>query len=79
MHAGILRRADVANVFLVATNAGPVELYPALAVHPDVTAAELDVRFPDGADYIVVPAMRRDDDPAALRWIRSSSSRAPLR
>ena len=32
MPTGILRRADVADVYLVASQAGPVRLYPALQV-----------------------------------------------
>jgi putative intracellular protease/amidase len=75
MPTGILRRADVADVLLVATGAGPVKLYPALTVEPDTTAAEFDTRHPDGADYVIVPAMIRDDDPAALQWIRGQASK----
>jgi putative intracellular protease/amidase len=72
---GILRRADVADVLLVATNPGPVKLYPALTVQPDTTVAEFDVRYPDGADYVIVPAMTPDDDAAALRWIKSQAAK----
>lgn len=75
MPTGILRRADVADVLLVATGPGPVKLYPALTVEPDVTVAEFDTRHPDGADYVIVPAMIRDDDPAALQWIKGQSAK----
>lgn len=75
MPYGILRRADVAEVVAVATGPGPVELYPALTVEPDVTVAEFDRQHPDGADYVIVPAMSRDDDPAALEWIRSQAEK----
>jgi putative intracellular protease/amidase len=75
MPTGILRRADVADVLLVATGPGPVKLYPALTVEPDATVAEFDTRHPDGADYVIVPAMIRDDDPAALQWIKSQSAK----
>lgn len=66
MPTGILRRADVADVYLVATQAGPVQLYPALQVEPDATIAAFDAAHPDGADYVIVPAMSRDDDPAVM-------------
>lgn len=72
---GILRRADVADVMMVSTNPGPVTLFPALTVEPDATVAAFDARYPDGADYVVVPAMSRDDDPAALEWIRSQAAK----
>src|SRR5690606_7367549 len=62
-------------VMLLATEPGPVRLYPALTVEPDATIAEFDARYPDGADYVIVPAMSRDDDPAALRWIQAQSAK----
>jgi putative intracellular protease/amidase len=78
MPYGILRRSDVADVVLLATGPGPVQLYPALRVEPQATVAEFDARHPDGADYVVVPAMSRDDDPAALAWIRSQAAKRAL-
>ncbi len=75
MPYGILRRADVADVLTVATEPGPVTLYPALTVVPDATIAEFDARHPDGADYVIVPAMKRDDDPSALQWIKGQAAR----
>jgi transcriptional regulator GlxA family with amidase domain len=75
MPCGILRRADVAEVVALATEEGPVRLYPALRVAPDATTAGFDARHPDGADYVVVPAMSRDDDPTALAWIRRQAAK----
>lgn len=72
---GILRRADVADVMMLATRPGPVQLYPALKVEPDATITEFDANHPDGADYVIVPAMSRDDDPAALAWLRSQAEK----
>jgi hypothetical protein len=66
MPYGILRRADVANVMMLATRAGPVTLFPVLTVEPHATIAEFDAQHPDGADYVIVPAMSRDDDPAVV-------------
>lgn len=75
MPAGILRRADVADVVMLATGPGSVQLYPALKAEPDATIAEFDAAHPEGADYVIVPAMSRDDDPAALAWIRSQAEK----
>ena len=69
MPTGILRRADVADVVMLATGEGPVQLFPALRVLADATLAEFDRAHPEGADYVIVPAMSRDDDPAALGWL----------
>jgi transcriptional regulator GlxA family with amidase domain len=78
MPYGILRRADVADVVAVATDRGPVTLFPALKVAPDMTVAEFNERHPDGADYVIVPAMSRDDDAAALHWIRTQAAKGAL-
>ena len=75
MPYGILRRADVADVVALATGPGPVKLYPALTVEPQATVAEFDAQHPEGADYVIVPAMSRDDDPAVLEWLRSQAAK----
>jgi putative intracellular protease/amidase len=78
MPYGILRRADVADVVALATQPGPVTLYPALRVEAQATTAEFDARHPQGADYVIVPAMSRDDDPAALAWIGSQAAKGAI-
>lgn len=75
---GILKRADVADVVLLATAPGPVSLYPALKVEPHSTVGQFDATYPEGADYVIVPAMSRDDDPAALQWIRSQAAKGAV-
>lgn len=78
MPYGILRRADVADVLALATQPGPVQLHPALRVEPDATTAAFDARHPEGADYVIVPAMMRDDDPDVLKWIRDQSAKGAI-
>lgn len=78
MPYGVLKRADVADVVTLATRPGPMTLFPALKVEPQATIAEFDARHPDGADYVIVPAMSRDDDPEALQWIRSQSGKGAI-
>jgi putative intracellular protease/amidase len=75
MPYGILRRAEIAEVVALSTEPGPVTLYPALKVEPQATVAEFDTRHPEGADYVIVPAMHRDDDPAALRWLKGQAAK----
>jgi putative intracellular protease/amidase len=74
MPYGVLRRSGVADVVLLATKPGPVKLYPALTVEPHATVAEFDAQHPEGADFVIVPAMSRDDDPAVLEWLGSQVS-----
>jgi len=78
MPYGILTRADVADVVALATRPGPMTLFPTLKVEPQATIAEFDAQHPDGADYVIVPAMTRDDDPEALQWIRSQSAKKAI-
>jgi putative intracellular protease/amidase len=78
MPYGILKRADVADVVTLATAAGPMTLFPALKVEPQATIAAFDAQHPDGADYVIVPAMSRDDDPEALQWIRNQSAKGAI-
>jgi putative intracellular protease/amidase len=75
MPYGVLRRSDVADVMLLATHRGVVKLFPALTVEPDATAAEFDAQHPGGADYVIVPAMSRDDDPAVVAWIKAQAGK----
>jgi putative intracellular protease/amidase len=78
MPYGILRRADVADVVALATEPGPVTLYPALRVVPDMTVADFDARHPEGADYVIVPQMSRADDPAVLHWIQHQVAKGAI-
>ncbi|KYG20200.1 transcriptional regulator [Bradyrhizobium sp. AT1] len=78
MPYGILARADVADVLALATQPGPVTLYPALKVQPHATTAEFDAAHPDGADYVIVPAMSREDDTLALQWIKSQAGKGAI-
>lgn len=78
MPYGVLKRADVADVTMLAMEPGPVKLFPALQVEPDATASQFDARHPQGADYVIVPAMSRDDDPGVVQWIRSQASKGAI-
>lgn len=70
---GILRRADIGEVLSVATRSGPMTMRPALHLQPQESIDEFDARYPEGADYVVVPAVSRRDDPVLLGWIREQA------
>lgn len=57
---------------------GILTLFPVLKVEPDATVAAFDAEHPDGADYVIVPAMSRDDDPAVLKWINSQAAKGAI-
>lgn len=67
---GVLKEADVADVTVVAERDERVRLYPAsLSVDPEETFAAFDQRVPEGADYVIIPAMDPGTDPALIAWI----------
>lgn len=67
---GILAGSGVAEVWALATQPGPIRMFPApLKVEPQATTSAFDSRFPDGADYVIVPAVHRDDDPTLIAWV----------
>ena len=75
---GVLQRANVAEVTVVAERAAPVPLYPfsrlgrgpqLLEIEPQATTRTFDERYPDGADYVVVPAIEPRNDRFAMDWI----------
>jgi putative intracellular protease/amidase len=78
MPYGILKRADVADVVTLATKPGPVTLFPVLKVEPHATIAAFDAQHPNGADYVIVPAMSRDDDPVVVQWIRQQAQKGAI-
>ena len=75
---GVLSHANVADVTVVAEHASPVRLHPfsalgrgpeLLRVESQSTTRTFDERYPDGADYVVVPALEPRNDQHVLDWI----------
>jgi putative intracellular protease/amidase len=75
---GILRRAGIADVEALAVGSGQVKLFPTLTVLPDATFADFDSRHPDGPDYVIVPAMSRDDDPVVMQWLKKQAANGAI-
>jgi len=72
---GVLRESGAADVVAVATRSGPLALHPALTIRPQATTAEFDGLHPDGADYVIAPAMHHADDPDVLAWLRAQAAK----
>ena len=72
---GVLRQAAVGEVIAVATGVGPMTMRPALQIQPQASMADFDARFPGGADYVVVPAVVKRDDPVLLTWIKQQAAK----
>ncbi|ARS50406.1 transcriptional regulator [Ectopseudomonas mendocina] len=71
---GVLRRAGGAQVLALANEAAPIELMPALSIQPDASIAEFRQRFPQGADYLIVPAVHDSREPRLLDFIRQQAA-----
>lgn len=74
---GVLARSGVAEVFGVSTQAGLQKL-PPLQIQPDRTLADFDRQFPDGADYVFIPAvdgMEKHTDPALIAWLKTQADK----
>ena len=72
---GVLTRSGVADTFALATRAGPMTMWPTLRLSPQATVAEFDARFPEGADYVIVPAVVNGKDPTLLAWISAQGAK----
>ena len=71
---GVLSRSGVADVFSLATKPGLLKL-PPLQIQPDNTVAQFDANFPEGADYVVVPAVMERKDATLLAWVSAQAAK----
>ncbi|MDB5935272.1 MAG: transcriptional regulator [Massilia sp.] len=71
---GVLSQSGVADVVSLATQPGLLSL-PPLHIQPDSTVAQFDGRYPEGADYVIVPAVMKRDDPALLAWVTAQAGK----
>jgi len=71
----VLQRSGLVEVHAVAPSRGRVLLYPALEVEVAEDLASFDEANPSGADYVIVPAMSDDNDPAATDWLKQQAEK----
>jgi putative intracellular protease/amidase len=71
----VLQRSGVVDVHAVAPQRGRVHLYPALEVEVTEDLASFDQANPSGADYVIVPAMSNDNNPAATGWLQQQAGK----
>ena len=71
----VLTRSGMCEVKTVGTRKGVVQLMPALRIGVELSTEEFDQLYPDGADYVIVPAFHDPKNSAALAWIRDQSQR----
>jgi putative intracellular protease/amidase len=71
---GVLAQSGVADVLSVSTGPGSLKLTP-LRFQPDQTVEEFDRRFPEGADYVIVPAVANNDDARLIAWVSAQAKK----
>ena len=71
----VLVRSGAADVLSVATEPGIMQMRPALRIKPAATMAQFDVRYPDGADYVIVPAVVNSDSQRLQAWVADQGAK----
>jgi putative intracellular protease/amidase len=72
---GVLQRAGVAQVLAVASEGPLITMNTGLRLQPDLDTAAFDQRYPAGADYVIVPAMRRSTHAPILAWLQAQAAK----
>jgi putative intracellular protease/amidase len=71
----VIAGSNLAEVHAVALSEGPVMLHPSMvAVDLPQTTASFAALYPDGADFVIVPAMHMPDNPALASWLREQQA-----
>lgn len=71
----VLTASGSSKVITVAPDAGPVQLYPALRIQPDSTLAGFDQAYPQGADFVIVPAIHNVQASKLQNWLKAQSAK----
>jgi putative intracellular protease/amidase len=71
----VLKASGAAQVLSVATGSGVVNLYPALKMQAETTVAEFDQTYPQGADYVIVPALHNVQAAVLQNWVRAQAAK----
>jgi putative intracellular protease/amidase len=72
----VLKEAQVAEVVALAIKPGNVTMLPtSLQLVPQSIAAQFDITYPEGADYVIVPAAVKYDDADLIAWVASQADK----
>lgn len=74
----VLKDSGAADVFALATEDRPLKLKPALTIRAQATTAAFDRRYPDGADYVIVPAITDRDHPDVIAWVNAQAAKGAV-
>lgn len=65
---GVLAQSGLADVVALNAKPGNLQLGP-VTIQPDASLAEFDTRYPDGADYVIVPATSSHHE-EEVEWLK---------
>ena len=71
---GVMARSDVADVESVSVKPGPVKMQP-LTFELQSTIDDFDERYPEGADYLFVPAVEDFNDASLVQWVKAQGEK----
>lgn len=74
----VLQRSGAVDTFAVATQPGAMRMRPALRLQPAFDMQAFDAKYPEGADYVIVPAVVRRDDASLLAWINAQHAKGAM-
>ncbi|TGM90188.1 DJ-1/PfpI family protein [Leptospira licerasiae] len=72
---GVLTSAKIAKVISVFPKIGPVQMFPALKIEAEKSFDQFDSEYPEGADYVIVPAVHYSEDTTLLSFVRKQSAK----
>src|SRR5690606_2422404 len=72
---GVLSLSGVAEVLALASEPGPLRMMPPGTLLQEAALADFDRQDPQGADYVVVPAVHYSDDPMLTAWLRTQADK----
>jgi putative intracellular protease/amidase len=73
---GVLAESGVADVVAVSTDEGPIRMSAGTRFGAQATLAQFDARYPQGADYVIVPAIYEGENyEPLLAWLRAQAAR----
>ena len=74
----VLKASGAAQVHSVAMDSGIVKLYPALKMQAETTMAAFDRTYPQGADFVIVPAIHNVQSAVLQNWLRAQAGKGSI-
>lgn len=71
---GVMARSDVADVVSVSVKPAPVKM-PPLTIELQSTINDFDKGYPEGADYLFVPAVEDFNDASLIQWVKAQGDK----